>query len=213
VRARDIRVGTRYAQLTRNGNSDDNGPDVWITPPTWPVMHLPDTLAQAIARSTGADLAAVRTAMDDSLDEHGQIHRIVDGPAGDRTDPAGDVTKVTVRGLAMICWKCHRPTTMVVGMHRASAIDGDLVTCADEQALATGGRVAARYRQRQSRPADQGPYQPAHPAAHQDRVSGETRRGSVSGFVAVGSRLVCKSLLAEHREELSWHVHVSDRPY
>lgn len=75
----DSGVRSYYAQLTRNGNSDGDGPDVWITPPAWPVMQLPETLAQAIAQATGADLAAVRTAMNDSLDEDGQIHRIFDG--------------------------------------------------------------------------------------------------------------------------------------
>lgn len=50
--------------------------------------------------------------------------------------PADDVTKVTVRGLTMDCWKCHRPTTVVVGMHLASSVGGDLITCDDEQALA-----------------------------------------------------------------------------
>ena len=74
----DSSIGSYYAQLTRNGNSDANGPDVWITPPTWPVMQLPETLTQAISRTTGSDLAAVQVAMNHSLDEHGQIHRILD---------------------------------------------------------------------------------------------------------------------------------------
>ncbi|AGL15149.1 hypothetical protein [Actinoplanes sp. N902-109] len=75
----DSGMSCYFAQLTRNGNSDDNGPDVWITPPAWPAMQLPDTLAQAIARATGADLATVSAAMNDSLDEDGKIHRILDG--------------------------------------------------------------------------------------------------------------------------------------
>lgn len=55
--------------------------------------------------------------------------------------PAGDVTEVVVRGLTMACWKCYRSTTVVVGMHLASAVDGDLVTCDDEQALATAAEL------------------------------------------------------------------------
>ncbi len=51
--------------------------------------------------------------------------------------PATDVTRVTVRGLTMTCWRCHQPTTVVVGMHPAAAVNGDLITCDDEQALAT----------------------------------------------------------------------------
>lgn len=55
--------------------------------------------------------------------------------------PSGDVIKVTVRGLTMTCWKCHRPTTVVVGIHSAAAVNGDLVTCDDEQALATAAEL------------------------------------------------------------------------
>ena len=58
------------------------------------------------------------------------------GPA-----PAGEDVKVTVRGLTMDCWKCHRPTTVVVGMHLASAVDGDLVTCSDELALSAAAEL------------------------------------------------------------------------
>ncbi|KUL25302.1 hypothetical protein [Actinoplanes awajinensis] len=57
------------------------------------------------------------------------------------TVPAGEVVKVTVRGLTMDCWKCHRPTTAIVGMHLASAVEGDLVTCSDEQALAVAAQL------------------------------------------------------------------------
>ena len=53
----------------------------------------------------------------------------------------GHVTKITVRGLNMTCWQCRRPTTVIVGMHVASAVGGDLVTCADEQALAAAGEL------------------------------------------------------------------------
>ena len=71
----DSGMGSYYAQLTRNGKSDDNGPEVWITPPAWPVMQLPQTLAKAIAEVTGTELAAVIAAMNDSLDELGRVHR------------------------------------------------------------------------------------------------------------------------------------------
>ncbi|MFG3701591.1 hypothetical protein ACGF5C_27320 [Micromonospora sp. NPDC047620] len=71
--------GTRsyYAQLTRNGNSDDNGPEVWITPPAWPNLSAPEHLAMAIAAATRTDRAVVQNAMNDSLDDgDGQRHRI-----------------------------------------------------------------------------------------------------------------------------------------
>jgi hypothetical protein len=44
--------GHLYAQLTRNGVSDDNGPDLWITPPRYPAVHTVAGLAHAIARAT-----------------------------------------------------------------------------------------------------------------------------------------------------------------
>jgi hypothetical protein len=50
---------------------------------------------------------------------------------------ADDVTRITVRGLTMTCWKCNRRTTAVVGLHPAAAVGGDLVICDDEQALTT----------------------------------------------------------------------------
>lgn len=74
----DSSIPSYYAQLTRNGNSDDNGPDIWITPPVYPQMMLPETLAAAIAAATGADLNTVQTAMNESLDDgEGRIHRIL----------------------------------------------------------------------------------------------------------------------------------------
>ena len=58
-------MGSFYAQLTRNGHSDDDGPDVWITPgSSWPAIHHADVLAELIAEATGAPLQDVRAAMD-----------------------------------------------------------------------------------------------------------------------------------------------------
>ena len=66
----DPGLETLYAQLTRNGSNidaDEQGPEVWISPPTFPKMANPADLAEAIARATGADRAAVQAAMNDSL--------------------------------------------------------------------------------------------------------------------------------------------------
>ena len=52
-----------YAQVTRNGNSDDNGPDFWITPPRYPVFRHPRELGKAISQVTAADLRTVLRAM------------------------------------------------------------------------------------------------------------------------------------------------------
>ncbi|MFE7869442.1 hypothetical protein ACFUYE_03735 [Micromonospora humida] len=56
----DVGARSLYAQLIRNGNSDDNGPDVWIAPPTTPQILLPETLAKAIARVTGVNFETSR---------------------------------------------------------------------------------------------------------------------------------------------------------
>lgn len=52
-----------YAQVTRNGNSDDDCPDFWITPPRYPVYRHPRELGQAISQVTGTDLSTVLRAM------------------------------------------------------------------------------------------------------------------------------------------------------
>ena len=83
----DDGVGSLYAQLTRNGNSDANGPDVWLSPPTIPRILLPETLAKAIAQVTSVDLAAVHAAMNTSLDDRGRHLRLPAIP-GQRAAPA-----------------------------------------------------------------------------------------------------------------------------
>lgn len=55
--------GYLYAHVTRNGHTDDDGPDFWITPPGHPVYRHPRELGQAISKVTGADLVAVLGAM------------------------------------------------------------------------------------------------------------------------------------------------------
>jgi hypothetical protein len=73
----DDGVGSYYAQMTRNGKSDANGPEIWITPPTFPAIMSPEALAEAIAHATGEDLQAVQRAMNDGLDgDEGHLHRI-----------------------------------------------------------------------------------------------------------------------------------------
>jgi hypothetical protein len=51
--------GNLYAQLTRNGISDDDGPEIWITPPYYPAVHTVAELAHAIAQATACDRDAV----------------------------------------------------------------------------------------------------------------------------------------------------------
>jgi hypothetical protein len=52
-----------YAQVTRNGVSDDDGPEFWITPPRYPVCHLEHELAAAISQVTGVEQELVLRAM------------------------------------------------------------------------------------------------------------------------------------------------------
>ena len=75
-------AGSYYAALTRNGRPAGCDPDAWIVPPVWPVMQLPEALAQAIAHVTATDQATVCAAMNDSLDADGEVHRM---PVGDRS--------------------------------------------------------------------------------------------------------------------------------
>jgi hypothetical protein len=64
----DEGAGSLYAQLTRNGNSDDDGPDIGIVPPAFPTLLVPTELATVIAAATGSALPAVYLAMNAGLD-------------------------------------------------------------------------------------------------------------------------------------------------
>lgn len=52
-----------FAQLTRNGHPDDDGPGVWITPPGHPAYPDAPALGRAISAVTGVDEAVVLRAM------------------------------------------------------------------------------------------------------------------------------------------------------
>lgn len=67
----DAGTGSFFAQLTRNGNTDENGPDVWITPGRYPTITNPSELANLIARATGATAAAVAAAMNHAVEHQG----------------------------------------------------------------------------------------------------------------------------------------------
>jgi hypothetical protein len=64
----DEGAGSLYAQLTRNGNSDDDGPDIGIVPHAFPTVLVPTELATVIATATGSALPAVYLAMNAGLD-------------------------------------------------------------------------------------------------------------------------------------------------
>ncbi len=59
----DSGTGSFYAQLTHNSSSDDNGPDVWITAGTGPVVASADALAELIAQAVDEPVGVVRSAM------------------------------------------------------------------------------------------------------------------------------------------------------
>ncbi len=48
-----------YAQVTRNGLSDDEGPQFWITPPAHAIYRTVPELAAAVSHVTGVDRSAV----------------------------------------------------------------------------------------------------------------------------------------------------------
>lgn len=72
----DEAIRSLYAQLTRNGNSDDDGPDVWLTPPRIPAILAPATLAKYIAQAIGVCLATVHAGMNEGLDDTGAHLRL-----------------------------------------------------------------------------------------------------------------------------------------
>lgn len=81
----DPALETLYAQLTHNSSDRDaeaEGPQIWISPPAFPRILLPTVLAQEIAHTTGAELAAVHAAMNADLPEGPHPFRLPDTPAG-----------------------------------------------------------------------------------------------------------------------------------
>ena len=72
----DTGLRSFFAQLTRNGNSDDDGPDVWITPGAdFPAVTSPAQLQALIAGATGAKAADVTAAMNHAVDRQGAPSR------------------------------------------------------------------------------------------------------------------------------------------
>lgn len=58
-----------YAQMTRNGNSDDDGPGFWITPPEYPTVTQPEELAHLVSQVTNAQVDTVLNAMAEGVPE------------------------------------------------------------------------------------------------------------------------------------------------
>lgn len=68
----DSGVSSFVAQLTRNGNSDDDGPEVWITPgASYPVVASLALLQGLIANATSVAAADVAAAMNHAVDYQG----------------------------------------------------------------------------------------------------------------------------------------------
>ena len=66
----DLATGSEhfYAQLTRNGHSDDDGPQFWISPPRHPPYRTVAELAEAISHITTVDATTVLQAMSAGVD-------------------------------------------------------------------------------------------------------------------------------------------------
>lgn len=100
----DPALETLYAQLTRNDSgidADEQGPEIWITPPAFPRITLPAVLAETIAHATGAATPAVRAAMNDSLPDGDHPLRLHEAPERD-TQPVLET---------VICDFCNRNYT------------------------------------------------------------------------------------------------------
>jgi hypothetical protein len=82
----DPALETLYAQLTRNESdveADVHGPEIWISPPTFPRITDPVGLAKVIGRATGAGAAAARAAMNNSLPDGDHPFRLPEIPLGE----------------------------------------------------------------------------------------------------------------------------------
>jgi hypothetical protein len=68
----DQHLGPRHRsplrQITRNGVPDDDGPEFWITPPSYPVYRYEHELAAAISRVSGVEPEFVEHAMTAGVD-------------------------------------------------------------------------------------------------------------------------------------------------
>lgn len=58
-----------YAQVTRNGSSDHDGPEFWITPPEYPTVTQPEELVHLISKVTNAQVDTVLNAMTEGVPE------------------------------------------------------------------------------------------------------------------------------------------------
>lgn len=62
----DEAEGSYWARLTRNGHQGGD-PEVWITPPVWPVLNHPRLLLEVIANVVGESTDTVHNAMNCSF--------------------------------------------------------------------------------------------------------------------------------------------------
>lgn len=65
----DDMAGSWYAQLTRNGGDDSNGPEIWLSGAPTPFTTEVELMA-AIVQCTGADPLDVLNAMRPGLGKH-----------------------------------------------------------------------------------------------------------------------------------------------
>ena len=85
-----------YAQLTPDTSdreAESEGPEIWVSPPRYPVMPDPAALAEAIAGATRVSLTVAQRAMNDSLEEGDPLRQ----PVGDG-QPVEDGTRRSPTG-------------------------------------------------------------------------------------------------------------------
>lgn len=69
-----------YAQLTPDTSdreADSQGPEIWVSPPIYPTIPDPPTLAREIARATGVPHTVALQAMNDSLDDRDPLRQLL----------------------------------------------------------------------------------------------------------------------------------------
>ena len=96
--------GQLYAQLTRNGVSDDNGPEFWITPPRYPRFARGPELANLMERSTACGHEAVLRGMAIGATVAGASRRRTTAPRLARLSQRRVVPGDDVAATPSECW-------------------------------------------------------------------------------------------------------------
>lgn len=117
--------GLYYAQLTRNGVSDADGPQIWIAPPQYVVRGVTE-LMYTIAASTGAPVDVVDEAMSRGLavGRGERVATVVPPTPSVPSGPAGDLS-TAIAGQGVTREATRRRMTEGAGADRSWRVGAD----------------------------------------------------------------------------------------